>query len=265
MLFPEFAEAAGGGTHKGNRGRITTMSHIWIYLVLALSSVLNIIVPISGSATITPLLALITDPHKAIGLTSFYLVMSGIIRIFLFRKDIDWREIRILFVPSVVAAILGALAIVAVPANFLLILVFFSAVYFLWQRIHPQEKKSNSLVNYLVGLFSGFLQGTGLAGSDLRNSYLYAQKLDIKQVHGTTSLIGTGNFLAATIVRLLTHQLSLPDLTPLLALFPLIIVSILIGRHILYKLSKDTSNTIVIVTMVIINVTLGYKIVQGII
>ena len=90
----------------------------------------------------------------------------------------------------------------------------------------------------LVGLLSGFLQGTGLSGSDLRNQYLYAQDLKIAEVHGTTAMIGGANFLIASLVRLHTGQLSLPDISLLLYLFPVIFLATWLGKGVLFRIPQ---------------------------
>ena len=62
--------------------------NIVVYLIIAASSFVNIVVPISSSAVITPILAMITDPHIAIGLVSFFFVLRGVVRIVFFRRFI---------------------------------------------------------------------------------------------------------------------------------------------------------------------------------
>ncbi len=230
--------------------------------LLGLSTVLNIIVPVSGSAIVTPLLAMLVDPYRAIGIASFFFFLSAIPRIFFFRKSIQWQEIRTLLLPSGIAAFFGALALVVVPVRWLLIIILLFSLYFLLKKLHiiPQTKKPSRFLDYVVGLFSGFLQGTGLAGSDLRNQYLYAQDLNIAEVHGTTALIGGTNFFVATVVRLYTNQLVLPDITPLLYLFPIIIIATWLGRKILFKLPKKVSDGIVIGIMTIVVLTFAYAV-----
>lgn len=246
-----------------------TINDLVIYLALAASSILNIIIPISGSATVTPFLAILTDPHRAIGLASFYFLLSGVIRVYLFRKNIQWHEIKILLPLSLIAAFVGSLSLVAINSTLLLIIVLAFTVYFFLKRVKVLSSANNQKIKPLyatsfVGLFSGFLQGTGLAGSDLRNSYLFGKDLNIAQVHGTTALVGASNFLLATFVRLYTDQLTIPDLIPLLYIFPFILVGTLLGRIALYKFSEKTTNAIVVVVMVAIIVFLSQKVLVGI-
>ena len=53
---------------------------LWVYTVLLIFTFVNILIPISGTVTVTPLLALLTDPHSAIGLASFYFAIGSTIR-----------------------------------------------------------------------------------------------------------------------------------------------------------------------------------------
>lgn len=241
------------------------MEKIFIFIVLAALTLINIIVPISGSATVTPLLALITDPHNAIGLASFYFVLSGIVRIFVFRKHIKWEYIKSLLPISILGAIFGALSLVKINTNILLIIILLFLVYFVYKKIREifkgdvKEKKMHKLTFWIVGLFSGFLQGFGLAGSDLRNGYLYSEKLTIADVHGTTAFIGTANFIIATIIRLYTHQVKLVDLTILLYLLPFIIIATYIGKKILLKINKKYTNYLILLIMVLMIVLLVLK------
>lgn len=242
---------------------------IIIYSALAASSIINTLVPISGSATVTPFLAILTDPHKAIGLASFYFLLSGIVRTYLFRRDIKWQEIKILLPVSLVASLFGSVSLVVINSTLLLVIVLIFTIYFFLKRIKVVSLTNNKkfrtpYATGFVGLFSGFLQGTGLAGSDLRNSYLFSKDLNISQVHGTTALVGASVFLLATVVRLYTDQIAIPDLIPLLYIFPFILAGTLIGRMALYKLNEKTTSAIVVVVMAAIIIFLTQKVLTNI-
>ena len=119
---------------------MSSFEWVLIYVALGLSTVINIIVPVSGSAVVTPLLALLTDPYRAIGIASFFFFLSAIVRAYFFRRDIQWNEVRILFVPSVVAALVGALAVVAVPEQVLLLVILLFSIYFLLKKLVAERK-----------------------------------------------------------------------------------------------------------------------------
>ena len=106
------------------------------------------------------------------------------------------------------------------------------------------------------------MQGAGLAGSDLRNGYLYSKGLSLAEVHGTTALIGASNFLIATIIRLYTHQLTIPNLLPILYLTPLILIATWVGRFSIGKINKELTNKLIIVIMALITISLVLRIMK---
>ena len=243
------------------------LENFWIYFALAVSSFINIIVPISGSATVTPFLAILTDPHLAIGLASFYFLLSGIIRVSMFRKEIRWEYVKSLLPVSFIFAAVGAFALVKISPKVLLLIILAFTLFFFYKKLMQtfgkrEEKPASKFSVHLIGILSGFLQGSGLAGSDLRNGYLYSKKLSIAQVHGASSLIGTANFLIATIIRLGTNQITLPNLVPLLYIFPFMIAGIWLGKIALYKIDKKHTEWIIVLTMALIIVFLGLKIIK---
>ncbi|MEK7555532.1 MAG: sulfite exporter TauE/SafE family protein [Patescibacteria group bacterium] len=238
---------------------------IFIYIALALSSFVNILVPISGSATVTPFLAILTDPHRAIALASFYFLLSGIIRVYIFRKDIQFKYIKPLLPISLVGATIGALSLVKIDTKPLLLILLFFTLYFFYkilkQHFHNRAyTPTNKLAISTTGLLSGFLQGTGLAGSDLRNNFLYSEGLNLSQVHGTTAIIGSANFLVATVARLYTKQVVVPDLLPLLYIIPFTVLGIWIGRKSLLKINKKYTDWIILSVMAVIIIFLALKI-----
>ena len=243
------------------------LENLLIYIVLGLTSIINIVIPISGSATVTPFLAILTTPHIAIGLASFFFFLSGIVRVYMFRKQIQIKYVKSLLPISLVAAIVGAFALVKINPQILLIIILIFTSYFLYKKLkdmffQKEKKSTNKLTMHSIGFLSGFLQGTGLAGSDLRNSYLYSKKLSLAQVHGTTALVGATNFFVATIIRLSTNQLTIPNLIPLLFVFPFIILGTWLGRKILYRIDKKYTNLIIILVMILIVLFLFFKIIN---
>ena len=111
------------------------MENVFIYGFLTFTSFLDILIPFSGSATITPILALLTDPHTAIGLASFFFAISGIVRVFIFRKHIVWSEIKQLLPLSVLFAVIGASTLIVFNETVLLSLILIAVSYFFYKKI----------------------------------------------------------------------------------------------------------------------------------
>ena len=238
-------------------------STVIVLVILTVLTFLNILVPISGSVTVTPILTFVVDPHTAIGLASILFFLSGIVRVVFFRKNIIWNEIRLLVFPSAVASGVGALTVGYVPTKWLFLALFFATLYFFLKKIGVFAKRNARPLRRLqgvgTGILSGYLQGTGLAGSDMRNAYLMANGLGIEAVHGTSSLLGLVIFAVATLVRLETKQLEVADAIPMVLLFPAIVLATLLGRKVLLVLSEKAKSRIIIFVMGASVILLGYK------
>ena len=240
------------------------MSFILIAVLLAILSFLNILAPVSGSATVTPLLAALVGGKDAVAVASLYFLLNGIPRVFLFRKYIRWDIVRILLPVSIIGAIIGGLFFVNINGTIVTVIIFCFLLWFLYQKIvsvlltkHHKDKKPTKHGILFVGLFSGALQGTGLAGSDLRNGYLLSRGLSIPVLQGTTALVGISNFLFASAVRVYSGELTWAVAAPVLAIFPLLIIATYIGRHITLKLSTEWQGRLGLIVMLIAVVILS--------
>jgi len=240
------------------------MAHFFVVAALAMTTVLNIIIPLPGSVVVTPLLATLTDPHTAIGITAFYFFLSGVVRVSFFWKHIRWDLIRALIVPSSIAAVVGAASLFVVPEEIILVVIFFGSAWFLLKKLGilpgSEDKKISLTQGYVVGSFSGFLQGVGLPGSDMRSSFLYSKGMSVIEGNGTSAFLGASNFLLATITRLFTDQLSMPNITTTLFLVPILVIGTYAGKKMLFKIPKKSAEKLVVVIMTIIVVSLGVKV-----
>ena len=82
--------------------------NISVLILLGLSTILNVIVPNSGTATVTPLIAAMTDAHAAIGFVGFYFFMSAMIRFAVFYRYLQWPFVKKLLPISAIGSVIGA-------------------------------------------------------------------------------------------------------------------------------------------------------------
>jgi uncharacterized membrane protein YfcA len=246
--------------------------NILIYLLLLALTIVNIVVPFSGAVTVTPLLAALTDTHRAIGIAAFYyFIGGGVIRAIFFWKDIRWEYVKRLLPGAVIGAVIGAFALIAISEVVVTVLLFGFVLYFLIQSIRAiwktknEEKKDGSYAKYsegAIGILVGFLQGSGFSGSDLRNGYLYFRGLTVAEVHGVASVVGGFTFLAATLVRLGTHELTIPDLTIIMYLIPFLVIGTYVGKRIVHKLDRKYAQPISIFIMSLAFIAITIKLVN---
>jgi uncharacterized membrane protein YfcA len=241
------------------------MNHVIVYFMLFLLTIVNIVVPFSGAVSTTPLLAVLTTTHNAIVISAFFYFASSLVRLSFFYRFVRWDYVRTLLPIVLCGAVLGALALIALPDTFATVILFCFVLYFFIATIRnkPKEKiyskKRGAYVPLAVGALSGFFQGSGFAGSDLRNGYLYAEGLSLSEVQGTASVIGGATFLTATIVRLCTHQIQIPDLMIVVYLLPVLILGTHLGKKAIVKLRKEYSQILVLLIMGIALLVIAHK------
>jgi len=240
---------------------------ILIYLLLGISSFFFVVVPVSGSFVLNPLLVLITDPHSAISIAAFFFLLNSTIKASIFRKDIQYEYVKKILPISLLAAGVGAFAVGLIPDQILLILIFVLSLYFLLKTVKTiiskkeKEKKSNNLVTHTMSLFSGFMQGAGVgSGGSLRKMFLLSENLTLPQMHGTTSFISVVLLALSVGIRLATEQVAVKTLLPIVYLIPIMILATWLGRNFLKRMNKKTTRIVTVVVMVILTVVLGTKI-----
>ncbi len=234
------------------------MYFILIAILLGIFTFLNILAPVSGSATVTPLLTGLVGAKDAIAVSTVFFLLTCIPRVYLFRKYIRWDIVRFLWPVSVIGALIGGILFVKISEVVITVIVLCFLLWFLFQKTiasfgntRAQGKKPTKHGIVFVGLLSGALQGTGLAGSDLRNGYLLSKGLSMANLHGTTALIGGSNFLFASAVRFSSGELTWAMIAPILALFPMIVFATYAGRHATLRLSKTWQDRLALLVMIV--------------
>lgn len=239
------------------------MSFVLLGLFLGAVTLINIIVPALGSTTITPMMAGFVGAKDAIAIASVFYCILNIPRVYLFRAYTDWRLVRELWPASIIGALIGSIFLVGIDARIVTIIILGFLLYFtykkaidIWWQHRKKEKKSYKHGATFIGVLSGTLQGTGLAGADLRNGYLYSKGLTLQQIHGTTAWIGMVNFAFASGVRVVSGDLTFEMAWPVLALFPVIVAGTYIGRHLTLKTPKRVQDYIIFAIMLLALVVL---------
>jgi len=226
-------------------------------LVFIIYSFLAIFIPAGGSVIISSILAIFIEPHKAIGLTIFYFFINGIIASYIFRKHIDYKYFKKLLIPSIIGAIIGALILVKVNKNLLLGVIIISSIYFLFKKIRQmlikQKKKSKNKWGFgeiYTGLVSGVVQGAGLPGGGMRNSYLLSEGLTLAEMNGTTNLIGIFITIITTYSLVTEKLLSFSDFNIFIWIAPLMIFTTWLSRHAILRVNEKYMDWLVIYSMV---------------
>lgn len=242
--------------------------YLYVYLWLIFTTFVNVIAPLPGSVIVNPVTAFFTDPQRAIGIGAYIFVCTGLHRTFLFRKEIlrDERNIRIIKIMlpySMLGALLGGTLIVYLNIKALVVLIILTSLYFIIATIRrfntvTTNEDREITGNIPVSILSGFLQGAGMPGSDIRNNYLRTVISEIS-VRAVGSVIGLVNFFIAGTVILFHNQLTHSDLLFIISVVPLLIPVQIYGKRYLDRLSDKHAKILGISLSVLGIILLGYK------
>lgn len=236
------------------------VQHWVIYVTLAFLSFANIIVPMSGSSTTTPLiLALTGDAQYAIAISTWVLMLNTAIGAFIFRADIRQDYVRKLLPASLVGVVAGAVLLLNLPNWFVTGVLLGFSVHFLYKTLRrfltQKQEKNESATSRFVGTVtafaSSFLQGTGLSGGGMRVSYLTAEGLKISEMRGTGNLLNFIVFATAGLVRLGNGQIAPPDVVKWTLIFlPILITANFLGRNVVKRLPSRVNDAILVTLMI---------------
>lgn len=236
---------------------------------MAVLAVFNAIVPLPGFNFFVPLFGTVMSTNEAITFITVYFLINSSVIVFVFREYLQ-KEMVIRLIPgSFFGAIVGGLLSSSLNELVLTVVVLLFVLYFSVKKIHrikrADKKKTTGREKkgaMLIGLVSGFMQGGGFGGGDIRNSYLYSNNLSLQQVRATTAAVGVSIFIVSLTTRAINNTFNLGHLWLYLFLIPIAILAAYIGRHLTTRLGTKTQNAIVLALMAVAVLLLIYKIVH---
>jgi len=239
--------------------------YLYVYLWTILTAGINVVAPMSASTVVNPVTAFFTDPQRAIGIGAFTFFFTGLHRVYLFRKEIlsDTANVALIkkWLPySIIGALTGGFLITNLNEKLLAIVIILMSSYFIMKTIlylvseKKEVRKESSLTRPLIFIVSGFLQGSGMQGGDIRNNYLRTFVSEVA-VRAVGSAFGLVNFFIAGSVILLRNHLTTRDVIFIVTLIPFLMIAQIYGVKFLVKL-KDRNAKIIAVTLSILGVIL---------
>jgi len=230
---------------------------------------LNVIAPVSGSVITNPVMAYLTDPQRAIGIGAFVMFFGGMHRVYLFRKEIfnDAKNIKIVkqMLPySIVGAVTGGLLISSLNVQLLALIVVIVSVHFIFKtarKIISDKKSSGAQGKFgyaLVAVLTGFFQGSGMPGADIRNNYLRTVLSEVS-VRATGTILGATNFLVAGTVIFLHNKMQSDDIIFVVSLIPFLFIAQIYGKRFLEKIPDKNAKIIALCLSLLGVVLLTYK------
>lgn len=263
--------------YKSWHGIIAIMTNIlsfveeyfYLYVWLIVTTFINIVAPMAGSTIVNPVTAYFTDPQRAIGIGASIFFCTGIHRIYLFRKEIfeikENRDIIKTILPyTIIGAILGGSFVSYLNTKVLVILIVIVSMYYVYKTLlqiykHKSKvEKSNHFSKVSVSTLSGFLQGAGMPGSNIRDNYLRTFLSEVS-VRAVTTVIGVVNFFIAGTIIFLHNHLTYKDLIFIVSVVPLLVPAQMYGKIFLDKMDDKNAKIVAISLSLLGVILLTYK------
>lgn len=244
------------------------MNHLYEAIIFVIYSFLAPVVTAGGSMITTNALSFFTniDIIKATGLTSAFFLVNTAISLYVFRKEVVWGDAKSLLIPCVVGAFIGSLFLVNMSPVLLLSLMFIFSLYFIYKKIEIVDEKKIVKDSFwkrqAVGLFAGSVIGAALPGGGFLNSYFASKGFSLSQMFGTISFLMPIVFLVKISVMFEADVIRLSELIGVLYALPLLIISNILIRNGMLKLSKTTTDRLTILAMAILSIYLLVSIIK---
>ena len=218
--------------------------YFWSVAVLAV-----LIVALSKSGLVgslglvgVPLLSLVMPARDAAGMLLPLLLVMDAIAVWTYRKDADWRILRIMLPGAFVGTAIGWALWSVVSDAMVLLFVGVITLIFILDALLPLRKKLEGLPpskpwGTFWGGFAGFTSFISHTGGPPFQIYVLPQRLSPVNYSGTTAFFFAIVNSAKLIPYFFLGQLNIPNLTHAAFLAPVAIVGVLLGVFLVRRIS----------------------------
>lgn len=247
---------------------MSPLFYIGLLALMLFLAILNAILPLPGFNFFVPLFSTFMTTQEAITFITVYFLVNSLTIVLVFRAHVRTDMVKRLLPASVVGAIIGSFLGGKLNELALTILVLGFVLFFFAKKLRaaaPQSKPAGKAHDnksaWVVGAIAGFLQGGGLGGGDVRNTYLYAKELTIQEIRATTASVGASIFTFSLITRALSGAFKVGHLWLYMCVIPIALTSAYLGLHISAKMNTKLQRRIVLGLMSVSVILLIHKIV----
>ena len=218
--------------------------YFWTIAVLAV-----FIVALSKSGLVgslglvaVPLLSLVMPARDAAGMMLPLLLVMDAIAIWTYRKDCDWRILRIMLPGAMIGTLIGWALWSVVSDAMVLLFVGVITLLFILDALLPLRKKLEGLPpskpwGAFWGGFAGFTSFISHTGGPPFQIYVLPQKLTPVAYSGTTAFFFAIVNTSKLVPYFFLGQLNVSNLTYAAILAPLAVAGVLVGVYLVRRIS----------------------------
>jgi hypothetical protein len=231
---------------------------VLLFFVLAFfSEIAGTIAGFGSSVFFVPLASFFFEFHEVLALTSILHVFSNAAKLAFFGRDIAWRLLFLLGIPSVALVILGAYLSTRLEFRYTeLILGLFLMAFSLFFFVRPKVQLSANAFNAIAaGGVAGFLAGLIGTGGAIRGLALTAFNLERHCFVATSAAIDSGVDFSRMIVYLRHNYLTSAFYWYVPGLFLIAFAGSYTGRLILNRINQNSFRKVVLLLIFLIGLT----------
>ncbi len=218
--------------------------YFWIIAVLAV-----FIVALSKSGLVgslglvaVPMLSLVMPARDAAGMMLPLLLVMDAIAVWTYRKDCDWRILKIMLPGAMLGTLIGWALWTVVSDAMVLLFVGIITLLFILDALLPLRKKLEGLPpskpwGAFWGGFAGFTSFISHTGGPPFQIYVLPQKLTPVGYSGTTAFFFAIVNTSKLVPYFFLGQLNVSNLTHAAILAPLAVVGVLVGVYLVRRIS----------------------------
>lgn len=211
-----------------------------------------------------PLLALVVSPVQAASITLPILIVQDVVSVWVFRRAWDGRSLMILLPSALVGIVLGYLLAAYVSSAAVELAIGLTSVIFggryLW--IHwrgvVRPNGSSDIAGVAWGTVSGFTSQIAHAGGVPFQLYMLPKKLERDVLIGTSSLYFAAVNWMKVPAYMALGQFTRANMATSVVLFPLAVVSTILGARIIRRISGERVYVIFYVLLVLVGLKLTW-------
>jgi uncharacterized membrane protein YfcA len=227
------------------------------FLIAFFSEVVGTLAGFGSSVFFVPLAGLLFGFHDVLALTSILHVFSNAAKLVLFGRDVNWKLLLLLGLPSTLFVILGALLSRQLEFKLTelilgLFLIFFSLLF--WFR--PAVRLAPTSLNAITcGGIAGFLAGLIGTGGAIRGLVLAAFDLEKNVFVATSAAIDSGVDFSRMIIYLRSGYLTENLYWFVPGLLATAFIGSYVGKLLLKKIQQQSFRKIVLLLILMIGLT----------
>lgn len=216
-----------------------------------------------------PLLSLVMPARDAAGMMLPLLLVMDAIAIWTYRKDCDWRIIRIMLPGAMLGTLIGWALWTVVSDAMVLLFVGIITLLFILDALLPLRKKLEGLPpskpwGAFWGAFAGFTSFISHTGGPPFQIYVLPQRLAPVNYAGTTAFFFAIVNTAKLVPYFFLGQLNVANLSHAVILAPLAVAGVLIGVFLVRRISVKRFYQLTYWLVFLLALKLIYDGVQGV-